>query len=399
MERLWDSRRAVRALFSCVPGYGHFHPLLPLARALVADGHDVTFATAASFAGRVESAGFAALPAGIDQAERIARFAPYREELQSLPFDQRRTVGFTRNFATIDAPAKVSELRTAALGWEPDLIVHDSSDLAAPVVSAALGIPTAHHSFGRLVPPAILARAAAESESIWRDAGLTPEPYGWAFRGLYLDICPPSFQTEVVPAGTRVEPLRPVFEPDPSETLPDWVERLPDRPTVYVTLGTVHNDPSVFRVLLAALADVDCNVIVTVGRNNDPASLEPLPANAVVERYIPQALLLPHCSAVVSHGGSGSVLATLGAGLPMLLVPQGADQFENAAHCRRLGAARVLLPDELTADAARAAAVSLLDEESFRESARRVAAEIAAMPSPEELVPALLDFAEYGRLE
>ncbi|HEY8626047.1 MAG TPA: glycosyltransferase, partial [Solirubrobacteraceae bacterium] len=282
----------MRALFSCVPGYGHFHPLLPLARALVADGHDVTFATAASFAGRVESAGFAALPAGIDQAERIARFAPYREELQSLPFDQRRTVGFTRNFATIDAPAKVSELRTAALGWEPDLIVHDSSDLAAPVVSAALGIPTAHHSFGRLVPPAILARAAAESESIWRDAGLTPEPYGGAFRGLYLDICPPSFQTEVVPAGTRVEPL---------------------------------------------------------------------PANAVVERYIPQALLLPHCSAVVSHGGSGSVLATLGAGLPMLLVPQGADQFENAAHCRRLGAARVLLPDELTADAARAAAVSLLD--------------------------------------
>jgi len=82
----------------------------------------------------------------------------------------------------------------------------------------------------------------------------------------------------------------------------------------------------------------------------------------------------------------------------MLLVPQGADQFENAAHCRRLGAARVLLPDELTADAARAAAVSLLDE-AFRESARRVAAEIAAMPSPEELVPALLDFAEYGRLE
>lgn len=383
----------MRALFSCVPGYGHFHPLLPLARGLVADGHDVAFATAASFAGRVEAAGFPVLPAGIDQAERMARFAPYREELQSLPFDQRRTVAFTRNFATLDAPAKIPQLRAAALGWEPDLIVHDSSDLAGPVVSAELGIPTVHHSFGRLVPLAVLERAAAESEALWRNAGLTPEPFCGAFRGLYLDICPPSFQTEVVPAGTRVEPLRPVFDPDANETLLDWVARLPDRPSVYVTLGTVHNDPSVFRVLLAGLADVDCNVIVTVGRNNDPASLEPLPANATVERYIPQALLLPHCSAVVSHGGSGSVLATLAAGLPMLLVPQGADQFENAAHAGRLGAARFLLPDELTEDAARAAAVSLLGVESYRESAQRVAAEIAAMPSPEELVPVLVKFA------
>ena len=383
----------MRALFSCVPGYGHFHPLVPLARALVADGHDVAFATAASFAGRVESAGFAALPAGIDQADRMARFAPYREELQSLPFDQRRAVGFTRNFATLDAPAKIPELRTVALGWKPDLVVHDSSDLAGPVVSAELGLPTVHHSFGRLVPPAVLERAAAESEALWRDAGLTPEPYGGAFRGLYLDICPPSFQTEVVPAGARVEPLRPVFDPDPSETLPDWVERLPDRPTVYVTLGTVHNDPGVFRVLVAALAGVDCNVIVTVGRNNDPASLEPVPPNAVVERYIPQALLLPHCSAVVSHGGSGSVLATLAAGLPMLLVPQGADQFENAAHAARIGAARVLRPDELNEEAARATVISLLGEESYRASAQSVAAEIAAMPPPEELVPVLIDFA------
>ena len=383
----------MRALFSCVPGYGHFHPLVPLARALVADGHDVAFATAASFAGRVESAGFAALPAGIDQADRMARFAPYREELPSLPFDQRRAVGFTRNFATLDAPAKIPELRTVALGWKPDLVVHDSSDLAGPVVSAELGLPTVHHSFGRLVPPAVLERAAAESEALWRDAGLTPEPYGGAFRGLYLDICPPSFQTEVVPAGARVEPLRPVFDPDPSETLPDWVERLPDRPTVYVTLGTVHNDPGVFRVLVAALAGVDCNVIVTVGRNNDPASLEPVPPNAVVERYIPQALLLPHCSAVVSHGGSGSVLATLAAGLPMLLVPQGADQFENAAHAARIGAARVLRRDELNEEAARATVISLLGEESYRASAQSVAAEIAAMPPPEELVPVLIDFA------
>ncbi len=129
---------------------------------------------------------------------------------------------------------------------------------------------------------------------------------------------------------------------------------------------------------------------MTVGRTVDPVALEPLPANATVERYVSQALLLPHCAAVVTHGGSGSVLAALAEGLPMLLVPQGADQFENAGHAEALGAASKLLPDELTEDAVRAAVVALLDEVSYGVVARGLAVEIAAMPAPADVVPRLL---------
>jgi UDP:flavonoid glycosyltransferase YjiC (YdhE family) len=383
----------VRALFSCVSAYGHFHPLLPLARALDDAGHEVAFAVAASFAPRVEAAGFSVLPAGIDQAERAARLAPVLEQLETLPFDQRRTLAFNGNFSRIDAPAKLEELRAAAGAWKPDLLVHDPCDLAGPIVAAELRIPSANHSFGRVIPLAVLERAEVETAPLWRAAGLEPDPFAGEFRGLYLDICPPSFQTGTFPAGARVQPLRPVFEPDPGDTLPDSVETLPERPTVYVTLGTVHNDLRVFRVLLAAIDGLECNAIVTIGRENDPSALEPLPENVVVERYIPQALLLPRCDAVVSHGGSGSLLATLAAGLPMLLVPQGADQFENAAHAAQIGAAKVLLPNELTEDAVRAAVAGLLEDQSYRESAARVAAEIAAMPPPEELVPVLVEIA------
>ena len=138
---------------------------------------------------------------------------------------------------------------------------------------------------------AAVERGAAETEALWRDAGLEPEPYGGMFRGLYLDICPPSFQTELPPPGTRVEHLRPEFDPDLRARVPDWFEELPDRPLVYVTLGTVHNDLRVFRVLLDGLDGLDCNVIATIGRDNDPAELEPIPPNARVERYIPQSLL------------------------------------------------------------------------------------------------------------
>jgi UDP:flavonoid glycosyltransferase YjiC (YdhE family) len=351
----------------------------------------VAFATAASLAGRVESAGFTLLPAGLELDERQARFAPYRAEHLALPLEQRRALLFPRQFGTLDAPARIDDLRAAVTRWQPDLVVHDSADFAAPLAAAEHDLPTVHHSFGRLVPLPIVAAAAAETERLWRDAGLEPEPLGGMFRGICVDITPPSLRLDAVPAGVQVEQLRPGPPTTTPDHAPDWLESLPERPTVYVTLGTVFNELPVIKVLLEGLAGLDCNVIATTGRNRDPGALAPFPANAHVERYIPQALLLPRCSVVVSHSGSGSMLAALAHGLPMLLVPQGADQFDNAAACLAAGVGLRLLPDELTPGAVHSAVVSLLEESSYRECARDVAAEISAMPTPSELVPVLVD--------
>ena len=125
--------------------------------------------------------------------------------------------------------------------WQPDLIVHDSSDFAAPVAADEAEILSVNHSFGRMVPLDVVADTASR-------AGLSADPLGGMFRGIYVDIAPPSFQTEALPAGARIEPLRPVpVEPPSTEQAPAWLDRLADRPTVYVTLGTVFNDLSVFR--------------------------------------------------------------------------------------------------------------------------------------------------------
>ena len=155
-------------------------------------------------------------------------------------------------------------------------------------------------------------------------------------------------------------------------------------------LGTIFNDLPRFRLVLDAVADLDCNVIVTVGRNNDPAALEPLPDNAIVERYIPQAQVLPHCNLIVGHGGSGSMFAALAHGLPQLLLPQGADQFDNANACVAAGAARMLMPAQLTADAVRAETSILVDDRSYGERASEIADEIAAMPSAADVASLLV---------
>ncbi len=369
---------------------GHFRPLVPLARACTDAGHDVAFATAGVFGDRVESAGFRVLAPGMDQAELSARHAPHRRQLLTLPPDERRPYGFSSRFATIDAPAKLEELRAAATEWKPDLIVHESADLAAPIVAAVLGVPSVHHGFGRLVPRACYERSAAGTDPLWLSQGLDPEPLCGMFRGRYIDICPPSLQSETLPADVPVLRLRPSEPVDINGASTPWDVRLPERPIIYVTLGTAFNDPSIFRLLLAALADLDCNVLATIGRGNDPASFEPLPENAVVERYIPQAQVLPHANLVVGHGGSGSTLGALAHGLPQLLLPQGADQFENANACRAIGAARMLVPDQLTGDAVRAEIVLLLDDRSYGERAREIAGEIVAMPSAAHVVPLLI---------
>jgi UDP:flavonoid glycosyltransferase YjiC (YdhE family) len=378
----------MRILFSCTPGDGHFTPLIPLAKASADAGHQVVFATAASSTERVAAAGFDNLPAGPGVDEIAEQMAAFRIRIQRVPPHERRPETFAYRFATLDAPAKLDDLLSEATAWQPDLIVHETADLAAPPVAAALGVPSAQHSFGRLLPHACLERAAPLTALLWERLGLEPDPLSGEYRGPYIDICPSSFQDASPPDGTRVLHLRPATR---GAGDPAWRERLAgERPVVYVTLGTVFNDADRFSTILTALGDVDATVLATIGRNNDPAEFGQLPANVIVERYVPQADVLPFCDVAVGHAGSGSTLGALAHGLPMLLLPHAADQFENAQACAVLGAATVLMPNELTPEAVVLAVSALLEDSGARAAAERIAQEIAAMPSARQVVADLL---------
>ena len=121
-------------------------------------------------------------------------------------------------------------------------------------------------------------------------------------------------------------------------------------PIVYITLGTVYNrNLDVSRVLLDGLRDEALNVVVTVSKQNDPAMLGRQPWNVHVHQYIPRSCL-PHCDAVVTRGGAGSTLGALSRVLPLLIVPQGADQFNNAERVVAAGGAVQLMPGERLAE-------------------------------------------------
>ena len=122
-------------------------------------------------------------------------------------------------------------------------------------------------------------------------------------------------------------------------------------------------------------------VLVTIGRERDPAELGPVASNVHIARWIPQADVLPHAAAVVQHGGSGTVTGALAAGVPSVVVPLFADQTHNAGRIAELGAGIELAMDDIVRlpDAVR----TLLADPSYREAAGRVAAEIQQLPPVE----------------
>jgi MGT family glycosyltransferase len=219
--------------------------------------------------------------------------------------------------------------------------------------------------------------------------GLPPDPeLEMLRRYLVLSPFPPSFRDPAYPLPATGHSFRPPLSPATGDLAPAWLSSLPDRPTVYFTLGTVFNMESgdLFTRVLTGLRDLPINVVVTVGPYLDPLELGPQPANVYIERYIKQALILPHCSLVVSHGGSGSVAGALAYGRPSVLIPMGADQPLNAARCVQLGIAQMLDPIEATPDSVRAAVSEVLAAPSYRQAAERLRDEFAALPGPAHTV-------------
>jgi hypothetical protein len=97
--------------------------------------------------------------------------------------------------------------------------------------------------------------------------------------------------------------------------------------------------------LIAEIAPLDVDVLVTVGPEGNPAALGDVPENVHVERFVAQSAVLPLVDLIVHHGGTGTVLSGLEVGLPQLLLPQGADQCFNAEILTTTGAARALPND------------------------------------------------------
>jgi UDP:flavonoid glycosyltransferase YjiC (YdhE family) len=372
----------VRLLFTFVGGGGHADPQVPIASAARAAGHEVAFHGTARVIARLRSRGFEGIGDPDGGSEPPTEILPLVE-----PDMEREARMFRERFAGRFAHARAARMLRLCAEWAADVLVRDESDVGSLVAAERLALPHATlliGAAGGLMRAGVLAEPI---DALRAEHGLAPDPrYEAPARHLVLSPFPPSFRDPADPLPATALSIRPVgLEPGGMDVAPAWIAALPERPTVYFTLGTIFNLESgeLFERVLAGLRELPVSVVVTVGRELEPAALGPQPANVRVDRYVPQSVLLPHCELVVSHAGSGSVVGALAHGLSMVLLPIGADQPLNAARCEELQVARVLDPFHATAGDVSNAVSDVLSDPSYRRNAQRLKAEIEALPGPE----------------
>ena len=194
-------------------------------------------------------------------------------------------------------------------------------------------------------------------------------------------------------------------EPAPAPApLPDWWDGS-HAPLIYLSFGTVLGYMSIaaeaYAMALKAVERISARVLLTVGRRFDASTLGPVPANVHVEPWVDQARALQQAELVVCHGGSGTTLAALAAGVPLVMVPLFADQFENARRVAATRAGRVVHTQATTGDARAINATDaapritegiedVLGDVTYRDRACDIAAEMAATPTVEEVLTRLV---------
>jgi enterobactin C-glucosyltransferase len=370
----------MRVLFVTPPGYGLLFPLVPIAHALRAAGHDVLLATTGSTQEVAAQAGLTVVDVAPD-ADLQAIFARTAGQFGATRSPQALREHRGPSMFVLIGEAMVDGTIALAREWGADLVVHTPHGTAGQYAAAALGLPAVFHGLGFGHTPAMLTERNGPSlDGLNQRFGLAgvPQP------DLCLDVAPPSMRL--------VEDYGLALRPTPYNgggVLPGWLFTPAARPRITVTLGTV--TPSMGGLgpvswVVEAAREVDAEFVLALG-GSDLSSLGALPDNVRPVGWVPLGALLAGSAAVVHHGGAGTTLTAVAAGLPQLVLPQGADQFANAAAVQRRGVGRTAEP----ADFGPALLRELLDADHFRTAAAEVRAELATMPTPADLVPALVD--------
>ncbi|MEU6105776.1 glycosyltransferase [Streptomyces flaveolus] len=391
----------MRILFAGAGNFGHVYPLLPLAKAARAAGHEVFFATGEQLHPAVTAAGLQPVPAGRSVPEGFMEAARSRGLLAAGDADLKPQDVPPQVLADLHVevfgsvlPRWVTEDLTAALDrLRPDLVVYEALNPGAAFAAHLAGVPAVAHGVGPMTVGPDEARVMDQLLATAADLGVTvPGGQLLALARAFVDICPPSLQDPHFLAAPlhRIE-QRPVPYSEPGE-LPERIRAAEGR-FVYVTLGTALASAEVLRTVVEGLLPLDVPVLVAAGPAVPVAELGEQPEHVVVVPWVAQPKALEHAALVVQHGGAGTTLAALAAGLPQLVLPQGAAAPPTARAVHAAGAGEYVLAPDLSPQAVHAAARRLLADESYRTGARKVAEEIAAMPDPATTAARLPDLA------
>ncbi|MEU5553652.1 nucleotide disphospho-sugar-binding domain-containing protein [Micromonospora sp. NPDC047793] len=379
----------MRFLFTTGPLRGHLYPLVPLAWAARAAGHEVLVAAPDSFLPVVLESGLPATASGpaADFVDLVAVGESGGYGAAPTGVDAHR-YRHGMAFGRLAAGA-LPGTRALVESWRPHLVVSERAEFAGPVAAAAAEVPSVTYHWG--VATLSEYRSAAQVVLAPQLAALglpgLPEP---------TEVLNPWPSAMRLPHAVGHQSIQDLAY-NGTVRLVDWMFRDRTRPRVCVTFGTIAprlrtSGAAMIVPLLRALEELGVELLVA----GDPAAVTGWAGAESGTHWIgrlPLAQVLPGCDAVVNHGGHGSVLTALGAGCPQLILPQFDDQFDNAVAVSGTGAGLGLAPDKTSPELVAELISGLIEAPSYRQAAVEVAADIVAQPSPAEVVDLLAKLA------
>ena len=400
-------------LFTGWPYPGCLNPQMAVAHALRTRGHTVGFYNGTKAHSLIIQEGFVHFPFGQILDQQIERLLSQPDGIGSSwrnPWHARRLV---RAFFLETVPHQIADLDAVMETWKPEviicerpmwgpyLILHESHQVSVALLDSAIclqpGSAISPPGLGLPLPRTWLTRLGARlgqaivdlmATDIRRSASRLRKHYGLPALDRSMLAMPGQLPLLLVPNGaefdyqrqdlpTSVHYVGPcLWYPSAQESL-DWLAELPrDRPWVHVTEGTLYaQTPVILHAAARGLANLYMQVIMTTGtqRVSDTMHLGPLAPNVYVKSWIPHADLMPNVDVLVTHGGGGTVVAALTAGVPMVIVPLMWDQGDNAQRVVDAGVGLRLSPRQCTPTALRRAVKHVLREPSYRQNAQRLA--------------------------
>jgi len=422
----------MRVLFTTWAWPSHYFPMVPVAWALRAAGHEVRMASQPDLLPTMRASGLPVTAIGrdVDVAAVYRTAADYlrnTEPGEPGPGRRDRVSNYLADSVTADmeagyqtlrgfedeamsmfraiwaqrtalqpdrlslygevADAIVDELLRLARSWKADLIVYDPLTYAGPLVAKLLGIPAVRNLFGPDVTYFI--KVTGWNALLERYEVSELDLLGAAT----IDPCPSALQFPDSVAPTRR--LRTQYVPyNGIAEVPSWLPDQPGRKRICLTWGT-----SIHRLLgdqaflpaevlngCAKLAEErDAELVVAITANQRHL-LPPVPPNVRVLESVPLNSLLPTCDAMIHQGGAGTMLTGLRHGLPQIVLPQLFDEAANAFQIMATGAGQMHAAVGLSAADILAAGHELLDNPGYRAGAHKLRDEIHALPTPAAIV-------------
>jgi len=373
---------------------GHVHPTLPVVAELVGRGHRVVYYCGGEVREKIEATGaeYRPIPWDFRPVERAQQ-----PRLSAYTLEQARC-----------AEALVPQLLAEVEELAPACALVDFMCFWGRIVARTLHLPMVNISSGFALGPGVLPprpvlmaldigpaplAGGREVMELRRLTGRLSkryrvDPMQTQFDLLSMDgddvlVCTArAFQPHAGRFPERFHFIGPSFAPRPGEdgrALPP----LDERPLVYVSLGTVFNRKlDFFRQCVEAFADGQYQVILSIGNSADPAVLGPLPPHIHASSYVPQLEVLARAAVFVSHAGMNSASEAISRGVPMVAVPQAADQFTIAGRVAELGIGRNLLPFQRRAKQLRAAVDALIGDAEVRARLHALREEFARAGGP-----------------